>query len=209
MSPALETLINWIVLAVVVILFGIFGLGGWLLSYRVPKAAPIGPGRWMFALPSWVQISGWLAISTLCVYLGYVLWLQLPLTLVPAVSSWLRVVGLAVFFIGTSLAFWARWALGVMWGVSTSFAVQMQTEHRLIRYGPYAFVRHPMYLGYWLILFGILLIYRTWSALFLFVMCLVSFYLRARREEKAMASAFGEEWKHYTARTKFLIPLVY
>ena len=209
MSPACNTLINGIVFGVALILFGILGLGGWLLSYRLPKAAPIGPGRWMFALPRWVQISGWLAISIFCGYLGYVLWLPLPLSVVLAVSIWLRLAGLAVFLVGASLVFWARCALGVMWGVSTSFAVQMLTEHRLIRHGPYAFVRHPMYLGYWLTLFGILLIYRTWTALFLFVLCLVSFYLRARREEKALASAFGKEWKRYAMRTKFLIPLMY
>ncbi len=104
---------------------------------------------------------------------------------------------------------WARWALGSMYGVSTSSTAPLQAQHRLIQRGPYAFVRHPIYLGYWLLLLGVTLIYRTWTPLLLFVMCLAAFYRRARREEEALAERFGDEWRAYTRRTKFLIPFVY
>lgn len=204
-----ESITNWIVTAGVVVLLGIFGIGGWLASYRTPKATPVGPGRWIFALPAWVQVAGGLAGCVLLAYLGYVLWIPLPLTLPPDVSVILRVVGLALFLVGCLLAFWARLALGGMWGVSTSFAAQLQARHSLIQHGPYAFVRHPMYLGYWLLLAGVMLMYRTWTPLLFLVMCLAAFYRRARREEATLADQVGEEWREYASRTRFLIPFVY
>ena len=36
-----------------------------------------------------------------------------------------------------------------------------------------------------------------------------SFYRRAQREEVALAETFGDEWRAYAARTKFVIPFVY
>jgi len=85
----------------------------------------------------------------------------------------------------------------------------LQAKHRLVQHGPYAFVRHPMYLGYWLALAGVTLVYRTWTPLLFLVMCVPSFYRRAQREEVALATAFGDEWRGYAARAKFLIPFVH
>ena len=95
-------------------------------------------------------------------------------------------VGLVLFLAGWLLVLWARRALGAMYGVSTSFAAPLQVQHRLIQHGPYAFVRHPLYLGYWFLLLGVTLIYLTWTPLLLFVMCLAAFYRRARREDEAL-----------------------
>lgn len=96
-----------------------------------------------------------------------------------------------------------------MWGVSTTFAVQLRAEHRLIQHGLYAFVPHPMYLGYLLTLVGVALVYRTWATLLLFVVCLAAFYQRARREEQALIAMFGDEWRAYEARTRFFFPFLY
>jgi protein-S-isoprenylcysteine O-methyltransferase Ste14 len=203
-----ETVTNWLVIVGVVILLGVI-VGSWLASYRVPKAAPVGAGKWMFTLPAWVQIGAGLAACVLFAYLGYVLWIPLPLIVPPNVSVILRLVGLALFLAGWLLVFWARWTLGAVYGVSTSFAVQLRERHQLIQLGPYAFVRHPMYLGCWLLLAGVTLVYGTWTPLVFLVMCVPSFYRRARREEAALASAFSAEWQRYAARTKFMIPFVY
>lgn len=203
-----ETLINWIVVAGVVILFGVI-LASWLASYRVSKAAPIPSGDWFFRWPAWVQIGGGLAGCLLFGYLGSLLWIPLPLDLSPPAAALLRVVGLLFFIMGWILALWARWTLGALYGVSTGFAAPLQAEHRLIRNGPYALVRHPMYFGYWLLLVGLTLMYRTWTPWLFFLVCLASFYRRARREDDALAERFGEEWSAYAARTKFIIPFVY
>ena len=183
-------------------------VASWLATYGAPQAAPVGSSRW-FALPAWAQVGAGLGVIVLFAGVGYLLWIPLPLNASPAVSALLRLIGLAVFLAGLLLALWARWVLGEMYGVSTSSAAQLRARHRLIQHGPYAFVRHPMYLGYWFLLAGITMVYRTWTPLLLLVMCLASFYRRARREEQVLAETFGAEWQGYKARTKFLIPWIY
>jgi len=204
---AFETVTNWIVIVGVVILLSVVVVS-WLASIRTPKTAPVGSSKW-FALPVRAQVGAGLGVIVLFVYLGYRLWIPVPLRLSPTLSVILGATGLAVFLGGLFLALWARWALGAMYGVSTSSAAQLRVQHRLIQHGPYAFVRHPMYLGYWLVFAGVMLVYRTWTPLLLLAMCVPSFYRRARREEQALAEGFGDEWQAYTARTKFLIPFVY
>jgi len=180
----------------------------WLATYRIPKATPVGSSKW-FSMPIWAQIGAGLGVIVLFICLGSLLWIPLPLDISPTVSVTLHIVGLAAFLVGLFLALWARWTLGAMYGVSTSSAAQLQAKHRLVQHGPYAFVRHPMYLGYWLALAGVTLVYRTWTPLLFLVMCVPSFYRRAQREEVALATAFGDEWRGYAARAKFLIPFVH
>jgi protein-S-isoprenylcysteine O-methyltransferase Ste14 len=203
---AFETVANWIVIAGSAVLFTAIVVS-WLASYRAPKSAPVGSSKW-FALPAWAQIGGGLAAIALLILLGDVLWIPLPFDPSPGVSLVLRVVGLGLFLVGLLLVLWARWALGAMYGVSTSSAAQLHAQHRLIQHGPYAFVRHPMYLGYWLVFAGAVLAYRTWMPL-VFLMMFLPLYRRARREEAALAERFGAEWQAYAARTKFLIPFAW
>ena len=54
---------------------------------------------------------------------------------------------------------WGRIALGKNYFVSTGFGVQLFADHQLVMKGPFAIVRHPMYVGLILASFGALLIY--------------------------------------------------
>jgi protein-S-isoprenylcysteine O-methyltransferase Ste14 len=201
-----DTLINWI--------FAVTSIGlltmiivGWLLSFRGQKSPPVGRGKWIFELPAWVQITTGFATTILLVYFGYLLWIPLPISLPTDVKMILSIVGLVIFLVGTFLVLWARWTLGAMYGVSTSSAVQLKSQHFLIQHGPYAYIRHPMYLGCWLTLGGVTLTSRTLSPLLLLLICLPGFYLRARREELVLEIEFGKEWKIYTARVPMFVPL--
>lgn len=92
--------------------------GSWLGSIRTQKPGQMNSSRW-FALPAWAQvILGFVAV-TLFIWFGFLLWIPLPLRLPNAVISLTRPVGLIIFLVGLFLAFWARWALGAMYGVST------------------------------------------------------------------------------------------
>ena len=180
-------------------------LASWLAALRAPRSPPVGSSRW-FRLPSWAQVGAGFGAVALFAYLGYRLWIPLPLRLPPPMISALRIAGLAAFLVGSALVLGARLSLGSMYGVSTSSAAQLRVSHKLIRRGPYARVRHPMYLGYWLLFAGALLIYRTWTPLALLAMFVPAFYRRARREEAALAQRFGGEWDAYAARVPMFIP---
>ena len=118
----------------------------------------------------------------------------------------MRIKLIIIFLIGLFLALWARWVLGTMYGVSTGSSAPLQEKHRLIQRGPYALIRHPMYLGYWLVMFGVLLTYRTWTPLLLLIMTVPSFHRRARREEISLEEMFGEEYQAYVKNVPMFLP---
>ena len=72
--------------------------------------------------------------------------------------------------------------------------------------GPYAYVRHPQYSGFILIMLGFLLQWPTLVTLIMFPI-LVTMYVRlARREEKEVAEEFGDQYHRYAARTPVFLP---
>lgn len=204
----MATLIDWLV-ALTSTLLAITIIASWLASYRLAPTPPMRSGDWFFILPHWAQIVSGLLVCALIGLIGYWLCIPLPVTVPPEIETIMRIVGLAVFLLGSILVLCARWTLGALYGVSSSFAAPLQAQHRLVRHGPYRLVRHPMYLGYWILLLGLVLIYGTWTSFAFFVVCLAAFYRRGRREDRALAGRFGEEWRTYAARTKFIIPFLY
>ena len=81
-----------------------------------------------------------------------------------------------------------------------------QRDHRLATTGPYAWVRHPQYAGFVVIMIGFLFQWPTLATLVMFPV-LVWFYVRlARREEAASAAEFGEQWQVYARSTPAFIP---
>ena len=204
----MPTQIDWLVALSTGVLLAIL-IASWLASYRFAPQSPIDSRDWFFGWPQWAQIVGGLLGSALLAGIAYWLWIPLPVTVPPEIETIMRVLGLALFLPGSAVVLWARWTLGTLYGVSTSFAAPLQAQHRLVRHGPYRLVRHPMYLGIWILLLGLVLIYGTWTPFAFFVMCLAAFYRRGRREDRALADRFGEVWRAYAARTKFIIPFLY
>jgi protein-S-isoprenylcysteine O-methyltransferase Ste14 len=140
-------------------------------------------------------------------YFALCRWLWRPL---PGVSSRrLRALALAagalLYFPGLLLVLWGRLALGRQYNVASTFGARLYAEHQLITTGPFAYVRHPMYLGILLTALGGLALYRTWTFLFLLTH-FPALAIRARHEERALAAAFGAEWKHYCRQVPRWVP---
>ena len=137
--------------------------------------------------------------------LCFFLWRPLPLT----PSGWVRVAALAagsaLLYAGIALVIWGRLALGRMYNVSSGLGVQLYKDHKLVTEGPYAIVRHPMYLGILLVALGGLLVYRTWTFVF-FLGNFPGIYHRAVREEEALALEFGDQWTAYAERVPAWLP---
>lgn len=179
----------------------IAALAGIARGLRRPRGRTTGLARRVLRLPAYLLIS--------IAYFGtwFFLWRPLPLTL----STLARIVALALgallYFPALALYLWARLTLGKMYNVSSSLGAQLYADHRLVTHGPFALVRHPMYLGIILASTGGLLIYRTWTLVFTTVTFL-DLVLRARREEQALADEFGEQWEEYCQRVPGWIPRI-
>ena len=112
--------------------------------------------------------------------------------------------GLAFTLAGLCFAVWARRHLGKYW----SGRITLKENHRVIQTEPYAWVRHPIYSGLILALFGTAITLGTISAFAGVVFMLISFMRKLKIEETWLRSQFGAEYEAYQNRVKALIPRI-
>ncbi len=203
-----EIVADVIVIAGLIYVSFVLTLADWLAALHKGRAVSLLPERNGRTWPFWTQIGMVILGGVLCAFLFFLLWI--PLVKLSEVARFvLGILGLAVYLAGGAFVLWARRSLGRMWGISTSRNVKLLDDHQLIQTGPYAFVRHPMYFGWWAAMVGLLLLYPTWVVLLFLVFSVVAFIGRARREEAVLSEHFGEAWKAYMTHSKFIIPFVY
>jgi protein-S-isoprenylcysteine O-methyltransferase Ste14 len=112
--------------------------------------------------------------------------------------------GTVLTIAGFALAIWSRRVLGANW----SGAVRITEGQHLVRSGPYAVVRNPIYSGIALAVFGAALVAGTVAGLLGFVLVVASLWQKGRMEERFLLSEFGEEYAAYRQRVKSMIPLI-
>ena len=101
-----------------------------------------------------------------------------------------------------AIAFWARWHLGANW----SGVVTLKEGHELIRTGPYRNIRHPIYTGILLALFGTVVATGEVRGLLAVAIAWLSFYWKARREESFLSLEFGEKFAAHAKQTGMFLP---
>jgi len=81
-----------------------------------------------------------------------------------------------------------------------------QRERRLALDGPYAWVRHPQYVGFVLIMIGFLLQWPTLVTLGMFPVLVFMYVRLALHEERDALATFGDEYRRYMDRTPRFVP---
>ena len=94
-------------------------------------------------------------------------------------------------------------------GRRVSGLVAIQPEHRLVSSGLYGIIRHPSYLGLFVLSLGWGLAFRSGVGVILAVLTLPVLLARIKSEERLLSETFGAEYDAYRARTWRLIPYVY
>lgn len=203
---------NWIAASIVIVTMiyvsFVLTLADWFAALRKGEAVTLLPERKGRKWPLWTQAVIIFIGMALCVPLFYYGWIPL-FDVSSSAALALGVIGLILYLAGLVFVLWARRTLGKNWGLSTSQQVKLLDDHQLIQSGPFAFVRHPMYFGAWVLFLGLTLLYPVWAIFILFLSTLIAFSGRARREESALEERFGNLWLEYKKRTKFLIPFIY
>jgi protein-S-isoprenylcysteine O-methyltransferase Ste14 len=113
--------------------------------------------------------------------------------------------GLAILVAGLLFSVWARVHLGTNWSVS----VTLKEGHELIRSGPYALVRHPIYTGCLIALAGSATIGATWRGALGVVLIFASLAFKVRVEESWLTGHFGDAYARYRREVCALIPGIY
>ncbi len=177
-----------------------------IILYGIWRGTQRSEGRATGSMGHWLRSPWFYLLSTaLFIGLSYFGWRPLPLTISPFTRAGMLTLGGLLYFPGMVLILWGRLVLGKNYFVSTGFGAQLFANHQLITHGPFAIVRHPMYVGLFLAAVGALLIYTTWTTL-LFVCFAPLMSIRARREETVLAAEFGEAWQAYCRRVPRFLP---
>jgi protein-S-isoprenylcysteine O-methyltransferase Ste14 len=170
-------------------------LAYWVISsfgVLKPKRALPAPGRLRLVLE--MGVAWWLMAAG---SLGRT-WLGTPLLHYSEAQFW---IGAAIATAGLWFSVWARVHIGKYW----SGNVTLKEGHRLIRSGPYALVRHPIYTGILLGMTGSAVSLNQVRGVLAVAITAYSFVRKLRMEEKWLTEEFGEEYLRYKREVRALI----
>lgn len=88
-----------------------------------------------------------------------------------------------------------------------SVTIDAGQDHRLVTEGPYARIRHPMYLAYLVIFTGLFVLTRDLLFCGSAILVILSLmFLRVPYEERALRNRFGGEYEEYRSRVGAFVP---
>jgi protein-S-isoprenylcysteine O-methyltransferase Ste14 len=114
--------------------------------------------------------------------------------------------GLFLMLLGLAMRYWAAKILGKFY----TRTLQIIEDQRIVDQAPYNIIRHPGYLGTFLMEMGAGLAIMNWILLLVIVMIgMMSRAYRISAEETMLEAHFAEAYKLYSERTWKLIPFLY
>ncbi|HEX6966311.1 MAG TPA: isoprenylcysteine carboxylmethyltransferase family protein [Gemmatimonadaceae bacterium] len=119
-------------------------------------------------------------------------------------STALFVFGVAMLAAGLGFSIWARRHLGRNW----SATVTLKEDHTLIRTGPYAYVRHPIYSGVLFAILGTAMAIDEWRGVAAVLFALMAFIYKITAEDRRLRETFPH-FEQYRQQTAALIPFVF
>ena len=153
-------------------------------------------GATIFRLESVQSAEGW--EPRYSAFMGSFLTLSLiALPAVEAGSLW-RVTAIVIIMVGGLLSAWVLAWLG------RSFSITPQARS-LVTTGPYAIVRHPLYVCEEVTVIGVMLLYFSLAAVLIVAVQWIFQLRRMSNEERVLRSVFPE-YAAYAARTPKIIP---
>lgn len=100
---------------------------------------------------------------------------------------------------------WSSTTLGKNWSIEA----RTLDDHELVRNGPYARVRHPIYLAMLLFLLGLAVSLGHWLQLIVAVpLFLIGTRMRTDAEERLLERQFGNKFRDYRSSTPAIIPKI-
>jgi len=115
-------------------------------------------------------------------------------------------IGCGLMVAGMAFRWWSIRVLANYFTVD----VAIRDDHKLIRSGPYRLLRHPSYTGSLATFYGFALaLGSAWSLALIVAVVTAAFLWRIHVEERALVSAFPQDYPAYARETKRLVPFVW
>ena len=195
-----------VLLGLLLLFFGV-NLHNVLTSYRARSGRVTGaeaprPGGLWVALASIGAFSFFVEATVygLLGLFGFIDPVQMVLVPIPGLFGAMSALGLVLVAGGVILFLWsvvARGRYSVSW--------EMPLDHRLVTWGPYRYVRHPSYSGYFLMFMGLALTVN--NPMVLVPRLAVAGYARlVDAEERLLTARFGDEYRRYAEATGRFTP---
>jgi protein-S-isoprenylcysteine O-methyltransferase Ste14 len=168
--------------------------GGRIMPDKQAVAREGGTGAIIFRIAIFFAL-----IVFLVMYFLGMKWIDAFLFPLPA---WLRWTGFGVGILSVVFWTWTQVTLDTQW----SAQLQLTRDHHLVTTGPYARIRHPLYLAMfgWAAALGLLT--ANWIFIAVAVLSIAGTIARVPKEEQMMIEAFGNAYKDYMKRTGRFFP---
>ena len=188
-------LMGWVLLVI-----GVGYIAGGIIYYWVKKGQVVVVRKETGDRSFWLILPGFLMV-----FFGSPLEYLYILEVLPR-STWMQWLGIVLIAAGVALRIWTRRAIkGLYSGV-----VQVRQDHRLVQEGPYRFIRHPGYAGFFLMALGISVAYSSLIGLLaILILFLPGLAYRMKVEEILLIGHFGGEYLNYRGKTKKVIPWIW
>ena len=145
--------------------------------------ASFGASLVLFALSTWLAVAG--------------------IGVLPPALAW---AGAVVMILGIVLRLWSAAVLGA----SYTRTLRVSAGQRLIRSGPYRFLRHPGYAGSILLWTGAALASGgALGVVTIIPLTLWAYLRRVAAEDRMLVARFGDEYAAYVREVRRLVPFVY
>lgn len=152
------------------------------------KLPLFGIGPYLIAGIGLVTLTG-ILLSVFCFGFG----------ILDGIWTWVfRITGIAMILAGIAV-----WYIGAM----RSNMDESITENKLQTSGIYAWVRNPMYSGWWILISGISFMWHNYMILpFVFINWIILTVVLKNSEEKWLSDLYGKKYEEYKKKVNRLIP---
>jgi len=190
--------LNWFPNSFFTNAFPILVFAAFLIDYLVPRLTA-GKG----AKPFEKSDRGSYFVISVTVFIALAVGIWIRVANIGTLSGLFQWIGLIVIVIGVFIREWALVKLGRFF----SRTVQIEPGHKVIKEGPYRWIRHPAYTGMLLVDTGLIMAIGTWLGTVLtFVIIAGGLLYRISVEEKTLLQTFGDEYRTYMSQTWKLFP---
>jgi protein-S-isoprenylcysteine O-methyltransferase Ste14 len=115
-------------------------------------------------------------------------------------------IGLALYLIGISF----RYVGSITLGKYFTRSIEIDTNHKLISNSLYTYLRHPLYLGLFLLGISTSLVYGNYLMIIVSIVLMGStLNYRMELEERAMEQVIGKRYAEWKAKRYRFIPFIY